>query len=300
MEPFYQVSDLTHAKISVITPSYNQGKFIEQTILSVIGQQYPNLEYIIIDGGSTDETLEVIRKYEKQITYWVSEADNGQSNAINKGFARATGDILCWLNSDDYYLPGALLEVNRVLSNERPELLFGNCIHLNEDTHLVYGTSYDPLKNWAISHGDYIVQPSSFWTRQAFEQTGQLREDLHFGFDWEWFARAQASGVNFIPSEKYFSVYRLHNDQKSNENNVDRSKELILIERELNPSKFEFIDNYLDKHLNNINRIYNLSSKQPLKPLEYRLLKTFHPGLIKMIDRVSLKKYIQHGYPHQK
>ncbi|WP_370993887.1 glycosyltransferase family 2 protein [Mucilaginibacter sp. RCC_168] len=291
---------MTQAKISVITPSYNQGRFIEQTILSVIGQQYTNLEYIIIDGGSSDETLDMIRKYEKHITYWVSEKDTGQSNAINKGFAQATGDILCWLNSDDYYLPGALLEVNRALSNERAELLFGNCIHLNEATHLVHGSSFDPLKNWDIKHGDYIVQPSSFWTRKAFEKTGKLREDLHFGFDWEWFARAQTSGVNFIPSEKYFSVYRLHNDQKSNDNNVDRFKELLLIERELNPSKFEFIDHYLNNHLNGINQIYNISAKQPFKLLEYRLLKTFHPTLIKLIDRVSLKKYIEYVYQRQK
>ncbi len=291
---------MTFSKISVITPSYNQGRFIEQTILSVIGQQYPNIEYIIIDGGSTDETLDIIRKYENHITYWISEADQGQSHAINKGFAQATGDILCWLNSDDYYLPGTLLEVNQVLSNRRPELLFGNSIHLNEATHFVHGSYFDPLKNWDINHGDYIVQPGSFWTRQAFEQTGKLREDLHFGFDWEWFARAQASGVSFIPSEKYFSVYRVHNDQKSNDNNIDRFKELILIEKQLNPSKFEFIDRYLGKHLNNINLLYSLSSKQPLNVLQYQLLKAFHPDLIKLIDRVSLKKYIKYVYQHQK
>src|SRR5688500_13464995 len=95
-------------KISVITSSYNQGKFIEETILSVIGQGYENLEYLVIDGGSTDESVDIIRKYEKQIHYWVSEKDRGQSEAINKGITRSTGEIFTWINSDDLLLPGAL------------------------------------------------------------------------------------------------------------------------------------------------------------------------------------------------
>jgi glycosyltransferase involved in cell wall biosynthesis len=103
-------------KISIITPSYNQGHFIEETITSVLDQGYPNLEYIIMDGGSKDNTVEVIKKYEKHITYWVSERDKGQSDAINKGFARATGDVINWLNSDDYYAKGTLQKVGEVFT----------------------------------------------------------------------------------------------------------------------------------------------------------------------------------------
>src|SRR5512134_129792 len=101
----------TSPKISIVTPSFNQGKYLERTIRSVIEQDYPNLEYIIIDGGSTDESVEIIRKYEKHLAYWVSEPDRGQSHAINKGFDRATGEIFGWLNSDDWYVPGALKAV---------------------------------------------------------------------------------------------------------------------------------------------------------------------------------------------
>ena len=99
---------MEYPKITVVTPSYNQGQFIEATIQSVIGQQYPNLEYIVCDGGSTDETVEILKKYTDKITWWCSEKDKGQSDAINKGMRKATGDIVCWINSDDVLLPGTL------------------------------------------------------------------------------------------------------------------------------------------------------------------------------------------------
>ena len=109
-------------KISIITPSYNQGIFIEETILSVLDQNYPNLEYIIMDGGSTDNTVDIIKKYEDRITYWISEKDNGQSDAINKGFHKSTGDILHWLNSDDVLVPRALNMLVEYLSNN-PDII---------------------------------------------------------------------------------------------------------------------------------------------------------------------------------
>ena len=122
----------TYPKISVITPSYNQGIYIEETIQSVLNQNYPNLEYIIIDGGSSDSTVEVIKKYESKIDFWVSEKDKGQADAINRGFAKATGDILCWLNSDDYFFPDTLKYVASQLNIEKKEILFGEVDHIFE------------------------------------------------------------------------------------------------------------------------------------------------------------------------
>ena len=116
---------MNYPKISVITPSYNQGQYIEETILSVLNQNYPNLEYIIMDGGSTDNTVEVIMKYADKITFWVSEKDKGQADAINRGFKKATGDILCWLNSDDYYFSETLKYVAENLDINKKEILFG-------------------------------------------------------------------------------------------------------------------------------------------------------------------------------
>lgn len=280
---------MKYRRISVVTPSYNQGRFIEQTILSVIGQQYPDLEYIIVDGGSTDNSAEIIRRYEKHVSWWVSEPDKGQSNAINKGFSRATGEILCWLNSDDYYLPGTLHKVNQVLNTDAPGLLYGNCIHLNEITGFTHGSYFDPMKPWDINQGDYITQPSSFWTSTAWAKTGALREDLHFGFDWEWYARANAAGVRFIGLPDYFSVYRLHGDQKSQPENPRRFKELLQLERQLNPAKFDYLDACIRKHRHSLQNIFNFVPER----LQYRTLKMLYPGLMRLTDAGTLKRYIE-------
>lgn len=224
---------MDYPKITVVTPSYNQGQFLEETIVSVVGQQYPNLEYIVMDGGSTDNSVEVIRKYERHLAHWVSEKDGGQGAAINRGFGMATGDILCWLNSDDTYLPGALLHVAARLGAGRPELVFGNCLHVVEGEPVVVQGS--DVRSWHETRDllltDYIIQPSSFWTREAWRQAGPLDESLVYGFDWEWFVRARKAGVTFTPDDKYLSVYRIHGAHKSGSGGERRLRELAAIYR---------------------------------------------------------------------
>jgi glycosyltransferase involved in cell wall biosynthesis len=218
---------MNYPRITVVTPSYNQGQFLEETIRSVIGQGYPNLEYIIMDGGSTDDSVQIIKKYAKHLACWVSEEDNGQSVAINKGFSIATGDILSWLNSDDMYMPGALFRVASRLDIARAGLIFGNCLHFADGKRLTAGSDVRRLhreKNLLLF--DYIIQPSSFWTRRAWQRTGPLDESLVFAFDWDWFIRAQKAGVTLIPDDKYLSLYRMHEQRKTATGADKRLREL--------------------------------------------------------------------------
>lgn len=220
-------------KISVITPSFNQGDFLEETILSVLGQGYPNLEYIVMDGGSTDQSMEILKKYAPQLAYWQSQKDAGQADAINAGFGRATGDILCWINSDDMLLPGALPYVAQRLDLTAAQLVFGNTFHFEEKSARAYGSNVVRVAaERELRYFDYIIQPSAFWTRKAWEVTGKLAAQLHYGFDWEWFLRARQSGVAFESTHKYLSVYRIHDAHKSGTGGARRRNELINIYRQ--------------------------------------------------------------------
>ncbi len=218
---------MAYPKITIVTPSFNQGQFLEETIQSVIGQQYPNLEYIIMDGGSTDNSVEIIKKYEKHLTHWVSEKDNGQAAAINTAFGLATGDILGWLNSDDMYMPGTLQIVASKLNPPSRELMFGNALHIYEDRPFAFSSDVRlEHEKRDLQLTDYIIQPSSFWTKQAWEATGLLDESLTFGFDWDWYVRARIAGVTFLPEDKFLSVYRIHGAHKTGVGGDKRLNEL--------------------------------------------------------------------------
>ncbi|MEO6847698.1 MAG: glycosyltransferase family 2 protein [Chthoniobacterales bacterium] len=214
-------------KISVITPSYNQASFLEQTILSVLGQGYKNLEYIIMDGGSTDNSAEVIKRYERQLAYWVSEKDSGQSDAINKGFARATGDILCWLNSDDFFLPGILHEVAKNFENF-DGFIYGDCISFSDTGVRCLVNRPPAYDRELLGILDYIVQPSTFWARTLWEKTGILNQNLHYAFDWDWFLRASEFG-DLRKCNTIFSAYRFHDAHKSASGGEKRMEEIISV-----------------------------------------------------------------------
>lgn len=228
-------------KISIITPSYNQGQFIEETILSVLGQQYENLEYILIDGGSNDNTIDIIKNYENQISYWISEKDSGQSEAINKGFAKASGDIVMWLNSDDVLMPGILNKISSYFHNDFPCLWFGNCIMFSEEkgvsssgSNLVFAS-----KTYQLEDTDYIIQPSSLWNRKALEIVGGVNEELYYTMDWEWYLRAKNSGVAFLAIEHCISMYRIHAAHKSSNGSTKRQDEIAIIYQRFNSLKAE-------------------------------------------------------------
>jgi len=173
-------------KITVITPSYNQGQYIEATIKSVLDQGYDNLEYIIIDGGSTDESVDVIRRYESHLAYWCSEPDSGQTNAINKGLQRATGDIIAYLNSDDQFLPGALEVVSAFMRHSSAKWMSGACQITSPDGTLIrlWEPEKAPMSRVvAILYPWGLPQPACFWRRELFATYGCFREDLHYAFD---------------------------------------------------------------------------------------------------------------------
>jgi len=172
-------------RISIITPSFNQGHFIEETIRSILLQGYPNLEYIIIDGGSTDNSVEIIRKYEPWISHWVSERDRGQSDAINKGFRLAHGDIIAWLNSDDTYHADALRHVAEAFAAD-PEcaMIYGGCDIIDEQGRLNtrYPTRAFDLKI-LITRWNFIPQPATFFRRDVYQAVGEVDVDLHYSMD---------------------------------------------------------------------------------------------------------------------
>jgi len=186
-------------RISVITPSLNQGRYLRQCIESVLSQGYKDLELLVIDGGSKDESVAVIREYAKAITYWVSEPDRGQSDAINKGFARATGDLVAWLNADDFYLPGAFERVaDAYAADPQAPFYFGDGLRVDEAGTAMsnfFPTQALRFDRRALVMGlNYILQPSTFINRRILQQVGYLDEGLHYGMDSDLWMRLSGVG----------------------------------------------------------------------------------------------------------
>jgi len=204
-------------KISIVIPSYNQGHFLEETIRSVVDQQYPNVEIFVIDGGSRDNTVDIIKKYEKQIAWWVSEKDNGQSDAINKGFSRATGDIVTWLCSDDLYTEGALKRVAELFSQLPGDVgvVYGGATLFGEHFATRDSFGYENAGVERYIAGQAFPQPSSFFKRSYLIEAGNwVREDLHLGMDYDLFARLGCV-CKFHSVNEIFSRYRLHDASKT-------------------------------------------------------------------------------------
>jgi glycosyltransferase involved in cell wall biosynthesis len=220
-------TDRKPPKISIVTPSYNQGRYLEETIRSVLDQNYPNLEYIVIDGGSTDGSVEIIRKYADRLTYWVSERDKGHMDAVNKGFAHATGEIMAWLNSDDKYCPWSFDIVGRAFSalpqvrwlTSQTHLLWNKTGQLQTANHAHRFARTWFYRGWTVpiqpEFKDFIMQEATFWRRDLWEQAGgRVDASMPVAGDFELWARF-FEHADLVSTDIPLAGFRYHGEQIS-------------------------------------------------------------------------------------
>lgn len=203
--------------ISIVTPSLQQGRFIGRTLFSVLRQKYPALEYVVQDGGSSDGTLDVLEAFGPLLTRWISEPDDGQADAINRGFAHTSGEIMCWLNSDDLLLPGSLAYVARYFT-EHPEIdvVYGHRLLIDESDRQI-GTWILPAhSDLALTLADHIPQETVFWRRRIWDAAGaQVDRSFTYALDWDLLLRFHAAGAKMVSLPRYLGAFRVHDEQKS-------------------------------------------------------------------------------------
>lgn len=203
--------------LALVTPSLNQGKFLEATLRSVHDQEYPRLEHVVQDGGSTDGTCSLLERYREKLHFWESVPDHGQAQAINRGFRHATGEIMAWLNADDLLLPGSLAYVARYFQ-EHPQVdvVFGHRILIDEQGQEVGRWVLPPGADRLLPWTDYIPQETLFWRRRIWEKVGgALNETYHFALDWELLLRFHQAGARFARLPRFLGAFRIHDAQKT-------------------------------------------------------------------------------------
>ncbi len=215
--------------ITIVTPSYNQAPYLEETLLSVLRQGYPHLEYFVIDGGSSDGSVEIIRRYERQLTGWVSEKDEGQAHAINKGFQRASGEIIAWLNSDDTYQPGTLQKVEETFrQNPHIGMLYGNVLSIDEHSRPFNLQTFAPYNLPDLLSFRIISQPAVFMRREVLQQAGYLNQNYHLLLDHQlWLRVANLAPILYLPQT--LASARYHSQAKNLARTADFGKEAFQI-----------------------------------------------------------------------
>lgn len=201
--------------VSIVTPSFNQAPYLEQTLRSVLEQEYPSLEYIVVDGASTDASVDIIKKYMDRLTWWVSEKDSGQGDAINKGLARASGEIIAWLNSDDTYLPNTISSAVKIFEqNPDVVLIYGDMLAVDENGQTTNVLKYSQLSLEDLLCFQIIGQPAVFFRRAAYEKAGSLDTTFHFLLDHHlWIRIAQQGKILHVP--QVWAAARYHAQAKN-------------------------------------------------------------------------------------
>ena len=228
--------------VSIVTPSYNQAAYLEETIRSVLNQEYQNLEYIIVDGGSKDGSLEIIEKYTNELAWWVSESDRGQTDAINKGFSRAKGEILAWINSDDTYLPGAIFEAVEFLDSH-PDIgmVYGDANLVDEDGEVIGRFPARQTDKRRLMRGYvHIPQQAAFFRADIWRLVGPLDPSFYFAMDYDlWVRISQQSPIEYYP--RLWANFRLHGDAKSIEADDRCWPEMVRVHRREGGSRFSWL-----------------------------------------------------------
>ncbi|MBI9051523.1 MAG: glycosyltransferase [Anaerolineaceae bacterium] len=223
-----------YPKISIVTPSFNQGMFITETINSVLNQNYPNLEYWVIDGGSSDDTVDILKNFGGQIQ-WISEKDNGQTDAINKGLRLATGDIIAFINSDDFYLPDTFHTVANIFMDSNCMWLSGGYEIIDENNKIIQ--SFIPVykrflqlfsSSKLLSVVNYINQPSTFWKRELMNEVGFFDQSLNYALDFDYWIRAFQK-YPLKTTKKSLSAFRIHATSKSGSQYIDQFDEELFV-----------------------------------------------------------------------
>lgn len=272
---------LNNPRISIVIPSLNQSMYLRQNIKAIVNQKYDNIEIIIIDGGSTDSTIDVIKEYEKYIAYWVSEKDRGQSHAINKGLEVATGDFIGWQNSDDMYTDGAFNDFYEVfLKNPDYDLYYSNVYKINEKSEIVGRSFYLPNSLFYYKYrGMTLSNQASFFKREIVQEIGGVDESLHYAMDREFFLRIFLHGYKSYFTPSYWGAFRLQEESKTCKGNDKKWKnERFLIREKFNIGNgIQFkVCNKVAMAVRMISLLRYYSLKEMLSYSQMRIMKSFN------------------------
>lgn len=285
-------------RFTVVTPSFNQAEFIRNTIESVLNQTHDDYEYIIVDGESTDGTAQVLNDYSAVVSNIIIEKDNGQTDAINKGFRHATGEIYAYLNSDDYYFENTLEKVNEIFS-EHPEVdvVYGDCVFTDHEGQFIryFSEIWDYYPKKLLNNSNFIMQPSAFWRRSVFEKYGPFDQHLHYGFDWAFWCELAKNNCKFYRLHEVLSANRVYAQTKTSSGGEDRLRELRKINRKYKTTLFD--NAYYTFSFSELMRKDNKSVIDYLRQLFFFLMS--YRNIIFHIRRAD-QKIINGVHPHSR